>query len=37
MDGKVTKTLKARDLWEKIGLRRLGLGRSGPAVQHDDE
>ena len=32
--GKVAKTVKARDLWEKIALRRLGLGRSRPAVPH---
>ncbi len=36
-DGKVMKTLKARDLWEKIGYCRLGVGRSGPALQHDHE
>ena len=32
--GKVAKTVKARDLWEKIALRRLGLRRSRPAVPH---
>ena len=32
--GKVAKTLKARDLWDKIGARRLGFGRSRPAVPH---
>ena len=33
-DGKVAKTLKARDLWEQIGLRRLGLRRSRHPVRH---
>jgi len=30
---KVTKTLKARELWEKIG-HAAWLGRSRPALQH---
>ena len=33
-DGKVHKTLQARDLWEKIGLRRLGLRRSRHSISH---
>jgi ribonucleoside-diphosphate reductase alpha chain len=36
-DGKVMKTLKARDLWEEDRPCRLGLRRSGPAVQHHHE
>ena len=34
---KVTKTLKARDLWEKIGYAAWAVGRSRPALQHHHE
>ena len=34
---KVMKTVKARDLWEKIGYRGLGQRRSRPALQHHHE
>ena len=33
-DGKVAKTIKASDLWEKIGERGLVLRRSGRAVRY---
>ncbi len=33
-DGKVHKTVKARDLWEKIGDAAWAFGRSGRAVRH---
>ena len=35
--GKVTKTLKARDLWEKIGYAAWASRRSRPALQHHHE
>ena len=34
---KVTKTLKARDLWEKIGYAAWASRRSRPALQHHHE
>ena len=34
LGGRTVKTLKARDLWEKIGLCGLGLGRSRHPVPH---
>ena len=34
---KVTKTLKARDLWEKIGHAAWAISRSRPALQHHHE
>ena len=33
-NGKIAKTLKARDAVGEDRLRRLGLGRSGPAIPH---
>ena len=36
-DGKIHKTLKARDLWEKIGYAAWASRRSRPAISHDDQ